>query len=45
MDVLYVPWIRQWFSILCSQVDKSKAADLGHLKGALPARESLLAPS
>jgi hypothetical protein len=33
--VLYVPWIRQWFSILCNQADTSRAADLGHLEGAL----------
>jgi hypothetical protein len=42
MDVLYVPWIRQWFSILRSQVDTSKAADLGHSKGALPAGGELV---
>jgi hypothetical protein len=33
--VLYVPWIRQWFSILCNQADTSRAADLGHSEGAL----------
>jgi hypothetical protein len=42
MDVLYVPWIRQWFSILRSQVDTSKVTDLGHSKGALPARGELV---
>jgi hypothetical protein len=35
MKVLYVPWIRQWFSILCNQADTSRAADLGHSEGAL----------
>jgi hypothetical protein len=35
MEVLYVPWIRQWFSIFHSQVDTSRAADLGHSEGAL----------
>jgi hypothetical protein len=36
MEVLYVPWIRQWLSILCSQADTSRVADLGHSEGALP---------
>jgi hypothetical protein len=36
MDVLYISWIRQWFSILRSQADTSKAVDLGHSEGALP---------
>jgi hypothetical protein len=40
--VLYVPWIRQWFFILCSQVDTSRAADLGHLEGDLPARGEIV---
>jgi hypothetical protein len=35
-EVLYVPWISQWFSILRSQVDTSRATDLGHSEGALP---------
>jgi hypothetical protein len=29
-EVLYAPWIRQWFSILHSQADTSRVADLGH---------------
>jgi hypothetical protein len=35
MEVLYVPWVVQWFSILCSQADTSRAAYLGHVEGAL----------
>jgi hypothetical protein len=42
MKVLYVPWIRQWFSIFRSQVDTSRVVDLGHLKGALPAEGELV---
>jgi hypothetical protein len=41
-DVLYALWIRQWFSILHSQADTSRATDLGHLKGALPAGGELV---
>jgi hypothetical protein len=35
IEVLYVPWIRQWFSILLSQADASRVADLGYPEGAL----------
>jgi hypothetical protein len=42
MEVLYVPKIWQWFSILRSQVDISRAVDLGYLKGALPAGGELV---
>jgi hypothetical protein len=35
IEVFYVPWIRQWFSILCSQADTSRVADLAHSEGAL----------
>jgi hypothetical protein len=42
MDVLYVPWIRQWFSILRSQVDTSRPTDLGHSEAALPAGGDLV---
>jgi hypothetical protein len=35
MDVLYVPRVRQWFSILRSEADVSRAADLGHPEGTL----------
>jgi hypothetical protein len=41
-EVLYVPWIRHRFSILRSQVDTSRAADLGHSEGTLPAGGELL---
>jgi hypothetical protein len=40
--VLYVPWIRQWFAILCSQEDTSRVADLGHTEGALSAGGELV---
>jgi hypothetical protein len=36
MEVLYVPWIMQWFSILHNQADTSRVADLDHSEGALP---------
>jgi hypothetical protein len=36
MEVLYVPRVRQWFSILRSQADASKAVDLCHPEGTLP---------
>jgi hypothetical protein len=36
MEVFYVPRVRQWFSILHSQVDASGAVDLGYHKGSLP---------
>jgi hypothetical protein len=40
--VLCVSWIRQWFSILRSQADTSRAAELSHSKGALPAGGELV---
>jgi hypothetical protein len=40
--VLYVPWVMQWFSILRSQADTSRAAYLGHAEGALPAEGELV---
>jgi hypothetical protein len=40
--VLYVPWISQWFSILHSQADASKAADLGYPERALIAGGELV---
>jgi hypothetical protein len=36
MEVFYVPWIRQWCSILRSQVDASRPANLCHPKRTLP---------
>jgi hypothetical protein len=36
MELLYVPWIIPWFSILRSQADTSRVAYLGHTEGALP---------
>jgi hypothetical protein len=41
-EVLYVPWVVQWFSILRSQVDTSRVAYLGHTKGTLPAGGELV---
>jgi hypothetical protein len=41
-EVLYVLWIRQWFSILRSQADTSRATDLGHSEGALPVEGELV---
>jgi hypothetical protein len=40
--VLYVLWVVQWFSILLSQADTSRAAYLGHAEGALPAEGELV---
>jgi hypothetical protein len=40
--VLYVSWVVQWFSILCSQADTSRVANLGHAEGALPVRGELV---
>jgi hypothetical protein len=42
MEVHYVPKIWQWFSIICSQVDASKVADMSYLEGALPAGGELV---
>jgi hypothetical protein len=36
MEVLYLPRIWQWFSILHSQADASRATDLSYLEGAIP---------
>jgi hypothetical protein len=41
-EVLYVPWIRQWFSILRSQANTSRPTNLGHSEGALPAGGELV---
>jgi hypothetical protein len=37
MEVLYVPWIWQWCSILCSQADASMYANLCQSERTLPA--------
>jgi hypothetical protein len=42
MEVPYVPWIWQWFSILYCQTDTSRVADLGHSKASLPAGGELV---
>jgi hypothetical protein len=42
MEVLYVSWIRLRFSILRSQADTSRVADMGHSEGALPAGGELV---
>jgi hypothetical protein len=42
MEVLYIPWIRQWFFDLHSQADTSRAANLRHSEGALPAGGELV---
>jgi hypothetical protein len=36
MEVFYIPRVRQWFSILHSQADGSRATDLGYPEGTLP---------
>jgi hypothetical protein len=36
MEVLYLPRICPWFSILNSQADASRAANLSYLEGAIP---------
>jgi hypothetical protein len=41
-EVLYVPWIWQWCSILRSQADASKLANLCHLKRTLPVEGELV---
>jgi hypothetical protein len=35
-EVLSVPRVQQWFSILCRQAGASRVVDLGHPKGTLP---------
>jgi hypothetical protein len=44
-EVLSVPRVRQWFSILCRHAGASRVVDLGHPKGTSQPGESLLAPS
>jgi hypothetical protein len=41
-EVLYVSWIWQWCSILCSQADASRVADLSHSEGTLQAGGELV---
>jgi hypothetical protein len=41
-EVLYISWIRQWFSILLSQVNTSRVTDLGHSEGSLIAGGELV---
>jgi hypothetical protein len=36
IEVLYVSWVRQWYSILRSQVDATRMVDLCYPEGALP---------
>jgi hypothetical protein len=42
MEMLYVPWVVQWFSILRSQADTYRTTYLGHAEGALPAGGELV---
>jgi hypothetical protein len=42
MEVLYVPWICQWCSILRSLVDASRLANLCHQKRTLPVEGELV---
>jgi hypothetical protein len=42
MEVLYIPRVWHWFSILRSQVDPSRSAYLGYPEGAFPAGEKLI---
>jgi hypothetical protein len=37
IEVLYVPWVWHWFSLLCSQVDTSRPTHLGYPEGTFPA--------
>jgi hypothetical protein len=37
MEVFYIPWIRQWYSILRSEADASRTADPCYPEGTLPA--------
>jgi hypothetical protein len=41
-DVLHVLRVRQWFSILRSQANASRAVALGHLEGTLPTGEEFV---
>jgi hypothetical protein len=36
MEVIYVPGVWQWLSILRSPADASRAVDMGHPEGTLP---------
>jgi hypothetical protein len=36
MEVLYVPWMWHWFSLLRSQADRSKPAHLSYPEGTFP---------
>jgi hypothetical protein len=36
-EVLYVPWVWHWFSLLCCQADASRSAQLGYPVGTFPA--------
>jgi hypothetical protein len=42
LEVLYVPWIWQWCSILLRQADASRPANLCHPKRTLPMRGELV---
>jgi hypothetical protein len=42
MEVLYIPGARQWFSLLCSQVDTSRSAHLGYPERTFPAGGKLV---
>jgi hypothetical protein len=42
IEVLYVPWIWQWCSILCNQADPSSAGDLRHPERTKPVKGELV---
>jgi hypothetical protein len=42
MEVLYVPWVWHWFSLLHSQADTSRSAHLGYPEGTFPASGKLV---
>jgi hypothetical protein len=42
MEVLYVPWVWHWFSLLHSQADTSRSAHLGYPEGTFPAGGKLV---
>jgi hypothetical protein len=41
-EVLYVPWVWHWFSLLCSQADTSRLAHLAYPEGTFLAGQKLV---
>ena len=43
-EMLYIPGVGEWYSIICGEADTPGAAYFCHLEGSFPARRELVEP-